>query len=236
MMEKDWVVWQLIDSAFPSGGFVHSGGLEAATQLGFTRDRSSLDNYLKSVLVQTLNSSMVLVMEVFQNVNKSASVTKNIKAFENADKVAQAITTNHVANRASRAQGQALLLSASAAFTDSGLSQFKKEIFSLHYVHFPPTFGLVCKMLDFERETTRRMFLFVTLRSLLSSAVRLNAIGPLEAQGVLYKYSAFIDELLAREEEDVCTDTLSKHVVQTNPILDIIQGSHDKLYSRLFNT
>lgn len=97
-----------------------------------------------------------------------------------------------------RAQGQALLLSATSAFQDSSLSQFKREIFSSYCVHFPPTFGLVCKMLDIGRETTRRMFLYVTLRGLLSSAVRLNVIGPLEAQGVQYKYSAFIDELLLR--------------------------------------
>ena len=29
-----WLVLQLADAAFPTGGYVHSGGLEAAAQAG----------------------------------------------------------------------------------------------------------------------------------------------------------------------------------------------------------
>jgi hypothetical protein len=31
---SDWLVWQLLDSGLPTGGFAHSCGLEAAMQLG----------------------------------------------------------------------------------------------------------------------------------------------------------------------------------------------------------
>lgn len=30
----EWLVWQLLDSGLPTGGFAHSCGLEAAMQLG----------------------------------------------------------------------------------------------------------------------------------------------------------------------------------------------------------
>jgi urease accessory protein len=36
--DEDWLLWQLADSAFPTGGFAHSGGLEAAWQHGEIRN------------------------------------------------------------------------------------------------------------------------------------------------------------------------------------------------------
>ncbi|MDB5296990.1 MAG: putative urease accessory protein UreF, partial [Phycisphaerales bacterium] len=38
----DWLLWQLVDSAFPTGGFAHSGGVEAAWQHGRLRDGDGL--------------------------------------------------------------------------------------------------------------------------------------------------------------------------------------------------
>lgn len=31
---SDWIIWQMLDSGLPTGGFAHSFGLEAAVQLG----------------------------------------------------------------------------------------------------------------------------------------------------------------------------------------------------------
>ena len=38
----EWVLWQLLDSAYPTGGFAHSGGLEAAWQHGEVGTRQAL--------------------------------------------------------------------------------------------------------------------------------------------------------------------------------------------------
>ena len=40
--DNQWLLWQLADSAFPTGGFAHSGGLEAAWQNGEVSNRGDV--------------------------------------------------------------------------------------------------------------------------------------------------------------------------------------------------
>ena len=51
-MKNDLLLWQLADSAFPSGGFAHSGGLEAAHQLGTVSDADALESFIENGLSQ----------------------------------------------------------------------------------------------------------------------------------------------------------------------------------------
>jgi len=231
MNTEDWVVWQLIDSAFPSGGFAHSGGVEAASQLEFLSNRAALDTFLQEQLKQIYHCSLKLVIKAYQSVDKDAPFEKNIQSYTSVDHLAQAITLNHVANRASRAQGSALLSTSSQCFPDSGLSSYKSHARSYSlYHHYPPVFGLVCRLMGIKLEIARRMFMFIGLRGLLSSAIRLNLVGPIEGQNVHYKFSLFIEALLREPIED------PEGIFQTFPLLDIVQGAQDRLYSRLFNT
>lgn len=48
------------------------------------------------------------------------------------------------------------------------------------------------------------MFLFVTLRGLMSTAVRLNIIGPLEAQTAQHSYGSFVEQLLKQGLSSGC--------------------------------
>jgi len=233
MNTEDWVVWQLIDSSFPSGGFVHSGGVEAAAQLGFIQNRAGLDSFLQQQLKQMLHSSLKLMMRAFKSVDRGAPFEKNIQSYAPADHLAQATTVNHISNRASRAQGSALLSTASQCFPESGLSSFKSRA-ATHslYHHYPPVFGLVCCLMGIKLDVAQRMFMFVSLRGLLSSAIRLNLVGPIEGQNVHHKYSLLIEKWL--KESSLEDDPES--IYQAFPLLDIMQGAHDRLYSRLFNT
>ncbi|MGG7382744.1 hypothetical protein ACQ7B2_29710, partial [Escherichia coli] len=45
---NDWQIWQIVDSAFPTGGFAHSGGLEAAWQQGWVRSPEELGEFVRA--------------------------------------------------------------------------------------------------------------------------------------------------------------------------------------------
>jgi urease accessory protein len=76
-----------------------------------------------------------------------------------------------------------------------------------------------------------RLFVFIALRSYIASAVRLNIIGPMEGQAMQFRLTPHAEEVCRRYAHLGLDD-----VAQTAPILDILQGAHDRLYSRLFQT
>src|SRR5450631_1735337 len=89
-----WRLLQLADSAFPIGGFAHSGGLEAASQAGLAPD---LRAFVREALWQAGLSALPLVRAAFEEP----------AALPGFDARAEAFLANHVATRASRTQGRA---------------------------------------------------------------------------------------------------------------------------------
>ena len=56
-------------------------------------------------------------------------------------------------------------------------------------------------------------------------------IGPLAGQAIQHQLGPFIQRLAVRATTLVLTD-----LAQTAPVIDLLQGSHDRLYSRLFQS
>lgn len=231
-----WLVWQLADSAFPTGGFAHSGGLEAAWQHDEVRTRDELASFLATALRQAGRNALPFVL----------AAHADPKQLPNLDRLCEAFTTNHVANRASRLQGRAFLSAAErifpalarpakaqpAAHPEPANSQGQSpKQNSAPFNHLAPGFGSVCRRLGLDEATTGRMFVFGVLRSQLASAVRLNIVGPLEAQAIQHRMTEFVEDLCRRSAALTLDD-----IAQTSPLLEIWQVAQDRLYSRLFQS
>jgi urease accessory protein len=229
---NDWFIWQLMDSAFPTGGFAHSAGLEAAWQHGEVRGRVELLAFAETSLDQLGHGALPFVLAAFDAPEKLAEF----------DKLCDAFTTNHVANRASRAQGRAFFTAVERIFPErQPPAENHGEATRQHagsepgaptpFTHFAPVFGACLRQLELSRITTARMFFFNHLRTVLAAAVRLNITGPMEAQVLQRKLSAKA-ELVRQQCESLSLD----QIAQTAPLLDLWHGAQDRLYSRLFQS
>jgi urease accessory protein len=91
--------------------------------------------------------------------------------------------------------------------------------------------GAVFAALGVSLETTQRVALFVAARGLLSAAVRLGVTGSYDAQRLQAECAGWSSQVLLRYREAGPDD-----LAQTAPIIDVLQGAHDRLYSRLFQS
>jgi urease accessory protein len=214
---NDWLVWQLIDSAFPTGGFAHSSGLEAAWQQGEVHGRDELVMFLEANLGHCGHATLPFVGAAYDSPDELADF----------DSLCDVFMTNHVANRASRAQGRAFLNAAKRLFPTEMGNQKAEPAFA----HIATVFGACMCRLGVCRETTTRMFFFNHLRAILAAAVRLNIMGPMEAQLVQNVTSAKAEKILKK-----CESLSLDDIAQTAPLLEIWQGAQDRLYSRLFQS
>jgi urease accessory protein len=205
-----WIVLQLADSAFPTGGFAHSAGLEAHVQAG---ELTSLETYCREFLDQLAHGSLPLAAAVHDDPSRLAEV----------DAFARATLWNHVAARASRAQGRALLDVAARSFDVPKPTAIDG--------HLAPAFGYVTRSLGVDRDEALATFLHLGLRGLLSAAVRLGVAGPTEAQHLHHRLHPALAAALARGRTLGLAD-----VSQPAPLVELIQGTHDRLYSRLFQS
>src|SRR5205823_5769166 len=127
------------------------------------------------------------------------------------DSLCDAFTPNHVANRASRAQGRALLAAVERIFAAPALHP--------PCGHAAPAFGAVTRLLEITRESASQLFVFSHLRALTSSAVRLGIVGPMEAQTLQHRLTPRARDLLAE-----CEDLDVEDLAQTAPLHDLWQG------------
>ena len=217
---SDWLTWQVVDSAFPTGAFAHSFGLEAAWQHGEIRDAGDLRQFLRAALQQATFGSLPLVNAAYREPDR----------LEVFDARADAFLLNSVANRASRIQGRTLLATAARVWPSPDLARLSTRA-ARTCAHAAPLAGVVFGVIGLSLTTIQQVVLFGAVRSVLAAAVRLGIAGSYEAQQLQAACGPWLDELLRRGAALGLDD-----LAQTAPIADILQARHDQLYSRLFQS
>ena len=216
------MLWQLVDSGFPAGGFAHSGGLEASVVHGHVTDGDTLRAFARQTMAQAGHGALPLVTAAHDGPQDIADL----------DRLSDAFLVSPIANRASRAQGRAFLTGSVRSFPNADLAgldeRTRRDGLAVHHA---PIFGAVLNLLGADRRETQRLFLFLAGRSVCSAAVRLGLIGAYQAQELQRLLSDDIDRIIER-----CGHLRPLDVSQTAPLIDLCQSTHDRLYSRLFQS
>ncbi|KDO29983.1 hypothetical protein SPRG_05172 [Saprolegnia parasitica CBS 223.65] len=217
----EWHTWQLVDSLYPTGGFAHSLGLESAVQEKIVTNTTNLRQFVVSALYQTGNLLLPFLCE--------AHADPSVENFARLDALVHAMTTNHVARRASIAQGTALLRVATQTYSHLPVLRAIKQTRPVG--HHVVVLGTLCGALGLDSLASQRLLLFFTLRDILSAATRLNLVGPIESAKLQMQLAEVAETVLQTRKDRRVDDAY-----QSAPYLDLVQGRHDQLYTRIFNS
>jgi urease accessory protein len=212
-----FLLLQLVDGAFPSGGFAHSAALEPSLHL---RGIGDLEPYVDEVLWQTGRSTLPFVRRASEAPTELAAL----------DRLFDATTTSHVANRASRAQGRALAGSAGRIFEREDVLRIGEHARS-GPAHHAPIFGALFGALGMTTAETQVAWLHGVLRGVLSAAVRLGVTGPLEAQQIQWTRTEVLGRILVS-----CAELAVEDAATTAPLVELFGALHDRLDGRLFQS
>lgn len=218
----NYLLWQLADSGFPAGGFAHSGGVEAAMQHGWLRGAASIHAFARHTVLQAARSGLPIV----------SAAHRDSSELEALDRFSEALLTNPVARRASCAQGRALLATCGRAFPDAPIEPIGACVADRQLAgHYAPLFGAITDALNVPLEDAQRLYLYLAGRGVGSAAVRLGLIGAFEAQTLQTSLAPHIEQAAVR-----FGDLPVAEAAQPAPVIDLFQSTHDRLYSRLFQS
>ena len=243
-----WRLWQLLDSAFPTGGFAHSAGVEASARAGlFSGSGGEHNTALEGHLLGAATSCASLSLP-FLTVSHQASALHG----GDAEQLAGVLQRTHaaldnllqgapVSRRASLAAGAALVRACSAAFLagDSGVVAALAALPG--GCHQAVALGALCASLGVPLPTAQRALLFTQLRDGCASACRLGVLGPMAAAQMQARVAMRLEAVLAEWQADVQLDAhddacLLATAAGAHPVADALQSGHDALFSRLFQS
>jgi urease accessory protein len=216
------------DSAFPTGGYAHSFGLERYCQAGLVRDRDGLERFL----VMQLEGSGGPCDATAVAAALRAAARGDLAAGRRLDEVVEAMKVVKEFREGSRQMGRQTLRVAVALTDHPKLAAYLDDVNADRTPgHHAVAFGMVAGTLGWDVKAAAVAFLYSTTALLVGAALRLLPMGQVEGQGVLWRLHPVI-ERLAQEAAERTSDDLWSFT----PGLDIQGMLHERLDARLFRS
>ncbi|WP_264886384.1 urease accessory protein UreF [Dietzia sp. NCCP-2495] len=221
--ELTWL--HLHDSAFPSGRFVHSNGLEA-----WLRDRpDATDDQIRAVARAYVAGSVATLDAVAVG---HAWSTPDSEALVELDLLVRAYKITESARTSSEACGRQLVTTARRTMPSvAGLGYLGHVAAGRTPGSLPVVEGALQRALGIDRSRAVAGTVRSGYAGVLSAAVRLGRLGPMQVQRALFDDVQWITDLVRAAE---CTPL--EDVTAFSPGLDIAAMRHETSSARLFST
>jgi len=227
--EKELIIWQICDSSLPVGSFAHSFGLEAAKQNGFLNETKQLIEFIECSLWNFSSFNFVFLTKIFES--------PSLPGLSRVNAIYHASLLNAVSRKASIAQASSFLRLVENLFepmkNDCSFIRDKiKASSGQSSLHYTPLFGYFCCKMGFDLHKAKKLGLYLLARDLISAATRLSLIGPLQGSHLLRSFGPCLQNII----KNSCPSGNLSNASHSEPLIDLLQGAHEKLYSRLFSS
>jgi len=212
---------QWTDSAFPTGSFAHSSGLETYTQAEIVSTSNDLARLIAVKLEAAARTDLLVV---------HAALTADQAQIVELDMLCSASKVAKEAREASEKIGRRLLASVLNLTNDERLDFYQAEIAAYRCAgHHTVVHGLACASLNVDPRTALLTFGYALAVNQTAASLKLMRIGQTQAQKVLAEAAEAIESAV----ESALMRTLDDFGSFT-PALDIRAMQHEHLFRRLF--
>lgn len=215
-------LWQS-DTAFPSGGFAFSNGVEAAVATLGVLDRAALTSLIGAALVRRwAKAERPAILYAFH--------AASLHRLGAVDAAYEAATLSEPLRLGSRRNGRTLL-KAHQRLGSPGAAELGEAIAQgLCLGHLPAAQGWIWRRCGLGEAEAVAVSGYSTAAAMANAAVRLGALGVLEAQAALTACLPLIEEFGSASLDPSGPIVLSS----ATPWLDIVSARHARADLRLF--
>lgn len=218
---------QIVDSAFPTGAFSHSNGLETYTQSGVVTDIPSLRALITTRLIDGMARSDLLAAREAQR----ASGSHDSAMIRELDALLSASKTPFESYEASTKVGRRLLQAVTGLVEHSSLEFYQAEVRAGRCAgHHAVVFGLAGGALGLDERTMLSAYAYTVVSGQAAAAVKLLSLGQTQAQALIHAMQPVIQQAV---ETTLACGGLDDFAAFT-PAFDVRTMQHQYLFRRLF--